>query len=361
MRQQFLSFLTVAAVLSLSACGSFLKSEEIDYRHSVITPTLEVPPDLISRSADQNLDLPGSHIGKPENSGRFVETGNLNIESRTLPVFNNLSLQGQGDMHWLVVPDVAEKVFPLIRNYWSEQGFILTVDEPAVGIMETNWLESKTATESFMASLFESFSGADSKDQYKTRLERSDDNLETRVYVSHRGQELVIEEEAGRRSFTNFERSSGWQMAPSDPDKEYEMLARMMISLGMQDEGVKAELEKIGLFAARAVIEYDDEDEETYLLVKQGFEQTWNRLVHQLDRIAVPVTVQDKNDNDGKLMLEKSGLEELAENEVAGLTLELEGLTARASTRIDVLDSKGSIDKSERGKKVLQFLLQNLK
>ena len=66
-------------ILTVMTGCSFTK-EEVDYENSVITPTLEVPPDLISRSKDKNLSLPGSKVGLPENTGRFVDTGNLNLE-----------------------------------------------------------------------------------------------------------------------------------------------------------------------------------------------------------------------------------------------------------------------------------------
>ncbi len=49
-----------------------------DYQDSMIAPTLEIPPDLISRESNKNLILPGSKVGTKENTGRFVETGNLN-------------------------------------------------------------------------------------------------------------------------------------------------------------------------------------------------------------------------------------------------------------------------------------------
>lgn len=56
----------------------------VNYRDSVITPTLEIPPDLIGRQSDKNLILPGSKVGTAENTGRFVETGDLNTDDKPL-------------------------------------------------------------------------------------------------------------------------------------------------------------------------------------------------------------------------------------------------------------------------------------
>lgn len=72
-------FWSLALICGLTqlACSSS-SDEGINYRDSVITPTLEIPPDLISSESNKNLTLPGSKVGTKENTGRFVETGNLN-------------------------------------------------------------------------------------------------------------------------------------------------------------------------------------------------------------------------------------------------------------------------------------------
>jgi outer membrane protein assembly factor BamC len=364
MKQLFNSVLLLVILAGVVACSSLNSDQKIDYRTSEITPTLEVPPDLVSRSSNRNLTLPGSKIGLPGNSGRYVETGNLNIDARTLPQFENIKINGEGDLYWLEVPDKAEKVYPVIRNFWLEQGFTLEMDEPAIGIMETNWLSLKSGSDSFLASFFESMAAAERKDQYKTRFERSTDNLGTRIYIAHNGQELVIDDANLPKSTVKFGRSQGWNFTPSDSFKEYEMLSRLMIFMGMQDSAVKAELEKIGLFAARAGIEYDKENEETFLQVKQGFQQTWNRLIHQMDRLSIPFIKQNKKDNEGSISIKSSALvdridqpAELSDN----ITLSLNGGSNSDNTRIDVLDDSGSLDQSDNAKKVMQFFQQQLK
>ncbi|MBT3204631.1 MAG: hypothetical protein HOM14_12525 [Gammaproteobacteria bacterium] len=70
----------LACGLSQLACSTN-SDEGINYSDSVITPTLEIPPDLIGRESDKNLVLPGSKVGTTDNAGRFVETGNLNTDN----------------------------------------------------------------------------------------------------------------------------------------------------------------------------------------------------------------------------------------------------------------------------------------
>ena len=66
----------------LTACVT--GDEAVEYENTVITPTLEIPPDLISREQNKNLSLPSSNMGKPENTARFVETGNLNFKQSSV-------------------------------------------------------------------------------------------------------------------------------------------------------------------------------------------------------------------------------------------------------------------------------------
>ena len=76
-------------LLILLVCGltqfacSTGSDDGVNYEDSEITPTLEIPPDLISRESDKNLVLPGSKVGTKENTGRFVETGDLNSKNET--------------------------------------------------------------------------------------------------------------------------------------------------------------------------------------------------------------------------------------------------------------------------------------
>ncbi len=355
---------TFFIVLSMAACSS-TDEKILNYRSSEITPTLEIPPDLTQVSAESNLNIPGSKVGLPENRGRYVETGNLNVEVRTLPKIEGLSVEGHGDSHWLKVSDNAEAVYPLLRGFWAEQGFTLVKDEPAVGVMETEWLSAKSGSGSFIATILESMKGAEFKDQYQTRIERADDGS-TLVFLAHRGQELFISDPE-QKSVIYKERSSGWQMVPADPTKEYEMLSRLMLFLGMQDDQVKQEMEKIGLFAPLTRIEFDEADEVTYLIVSQSFQQIWNRLQLQLDRLSIPVLERDKGVDDGQIKVSAADLLAITgkakddESSDDNVLLVLENASNASQTRIDVKNESGTILKSEQSREILQLLQDQLK
>jgi outer membrane protein assembly factor BamC len=351
----------IVAVLA-SGCSSSGEKEQLSYRDSEITPTLEIPPDLTQLSAEQNVDLPGSKVGLPANSGRYVETGNLNIEVRTLPTVEGIRIDGQGDLHWMEVPEKAEVLYPQIRTFWAEQGFRLIKDEPAVGVMETEWLSQVSGSDSFFGSILESMKNAEFKDQYKTRLERSADNEATHIFIAHRGQEQLVPD-TEKQQIASLEAKGGWHFTKPDPAREYEMLSRMMLYLGMRDEQVRAEMEKIGLFAARASIEYDEEDEETFLVLDHGYRQSWNRLLLQLDRMSIPVLERDDGEDSGsvEIALASIAARELDEDErESTILLSLEG-SAGSKTRVDVRNDNGTLVQSELSRKILQTLQRQLK
>jgi outer membrane protein assembly factor BamC len=363
MRLNMRLLLALLMLTLLSACSTTKDEQLLNYRTSEITPTLEIPPDLTQVSGEDNLNIPGSKVGLPENAGRYVETGNLNVELRTLPRVEGIHLQGHGDAHWLVVPESAEKLYPLLRRFWAEQGFQLLKDEPAAGVMETEWLTSRATGGSFLSSILESMKGSDFKDQYLTRLERGDEAGNSLVYIAHHGQEFFLHD--ATKQTVSTDRSSGWQMVPSDPNKEYEMTSRLMLFLGMQDDQVKQEMEKIGLFAPLTRIQVDEAKEVSYLVVAQSFEQTWNRLQLYLDRLNVPVIERDKAQNDGRLKVSMSTLlgntDKADEDKSKQIYLALEGGENENQALIYVEDSGGTVQKSEQGRDVLQYLQKLLK
>lgn len=347
----------------LSACSTN-SGNEINYRESVITPTLEVPPDLISRSSDKNLTLPGSKVGTADNTGRFVETGNLNIEARVLPVIDDLKLEGQGDLYWLSVSMPAVKIYPAIKAFWADQGFQLIKDEPVIGIIETEWLGFKAGNDSFFASFMASMRAAESRDQYSTRIVRNADNEAINIFLAHRGQELVIDEESDALGDSRLKQ--GWQFVPSDPAKEIEMLSRLMVFLGMQDDQLKQELEKLGQFAARTSIEIDEKEEQPFLVVKHGLGQTWNRLIYQMDRLAIKVTDQSQKRNKATLALDvmdlsEKGIDKNEKNSEGKVLLRLENSVNTNATRIDVLDENADVTHSDESKQLLNYLHDQLR
>ena len=337
----------------------------MNYRDSVVTPTLEIPPDLLSRNTERNLALPGSKIGTAQNTGRYVETGNLKMEVSVLPVLSDFEIKNEGGFYWLEVAMPVDQLYPLVKSFWLEQGFQLIKDEPLIGIMETEWLSFKAGKKSFFASIIASLRASESSDQYRTRIERLGDK--SRILLTHRGQELVIDENTDELKPLN--KKQGWQFVPSDRFKEVEMLSRLMIALGLQDERVKQQLENVSQFESRASLDVikTDEEEQTLLTVKQGFQQTWNRLMYRMDQLGITVTVNDKSDDSASISLDFQGMLNSSDYKLDQVktaesqTINLEEISNTNVTRIEILQPAFSNDNSPAARQLLNFLFEQLR
>lgn len=274
------TLLLTFSVLSCSTTGN--KVEKALYKSSKNAPSLEIPPDLTGLDDSQNKKLPGSSVGTKEAIGRYKESGPL-IDS-VLPHISGITLQGVGDFYWLEINQDVAKVYQLLKIFWAEEGFILVIDEPLIGIMKTEWLENKAgilfADDSFITNFFSGFYGTDIKDQYRTRVARAGSAAKTHVYLTQYGREFMLLEDAEEG------KTKGWQSRDKDPELEVEMLSRMMLFLGVQNTELKEQLAKIGRFPKRARL-VKDEDGLSTLVLKESIDRGWNRVVLQLERLHI--------------------------------------------------------------------------
>ena len=60
-----------------------------------------------------------------------------------LPQVENVRLERFGAERWLVVQEPPDKVWPVVREFWLERGFLIKQEAPEVGVMETDWAENR--------------------------------------------------------------------------------------------------------------------------------------------------------------------------------------------------------------------------
>ena len=104
----------------------------------------------------------------------------------------DVRIERAGNQRWLVVNRTPEKVWPSLRDFWTDNGFLLTTDEQNIGIIETDWAENraKLPQDFIRATLGQSclirLYSTGERDKFRTRIERNG-NGSTEIYVSHRG------------------------------------------------------------------------------------------------------------------------------------------------------------------------------
>jgi outer membrane protein assembly factor BamC len=274
-----------------SSVGNLLSNDKLDYRTSgAKTVSLEVPPDLSQLSgqgryalANQGGTVSASAFNSPQGQTNSVQSPAVAAKS-----VGGVTLQRDGQMRWLAVDQSPEQVWPLVRDFWLENGFELPVDQAKTGVMETNWAEnraklSQDGLRQLMGRVLDTLYDTGERDQFRTRIERTAKGSE--IYVSHRG--LVEVYTDGRKEQTT------WKARPADT--EATMLSRLMVKLGSTKEAAQAVAAEGGTSkaapAARAVLQSDG----LTIALKGDLDQTWRRVGLALDRGGFTVEDRDRS------------------------------------------------------------------
>ena len=151
-----------------------------------------------------------------------------------------MRLERDGSVRWLnIAHKQPAEVWPLLRNFWQEQGFVISREEPAIGLMETDWAENRAKLpQDGLRSLFEKVGlggvySTGERDKFTVRLERNSQGG-TDVFIVHRG---MIEVYTNKQEDTTM-----WQPRANDPNLEAAFLARFMQYLGADEQQIAREL-----------------------------------------------------------------------------------------------------------------------
>lgn len=345
-----LSFIVMFGVLS---CSSGSENQKIQYKKSAMAPSLEVPPDLTMPNDSLNKSLPGSTLGTRAATGDIK--GVEPLLGSVLPKFDGVTLQGQGDFYWLEVKQDVATLYGALKRFWAEEGYVLEQDEPLIGVMKTEFLDSKSGSiaddDSMFKKFFSFFTSSDTKEQYMTRVERGESDTVSHIYLSQSALEYMLSDSSIDA------RSDGWKSIPSDPELEVELLSRMMLFLGMQNDQIKEQLAKIGQFPKRAVLT-KNEDGVMVLLVKESPDRGWNRVLLQLDRLGVEYITKDRDEGIIRIRQTSNQIKDKAEQLI--FNIEVAGTSTQA-TAVKIVNNNGVVDNSDQATVLLQYLFEQLK
>ncbi len=282
-----------AATAALGACSSaqeMLAGKPVDYKSAGSLPTLEVPPDLTTPTRDDRFSVPGrttATLSSYQAERSAPGAGQASI----LPESDKFRIERSGSQRWLVVPEPPEKLWPLVKDFWQETGFLIRVEQPEAGVMETDWAENRAKLpqdiiRETLGKLVDQLYSTSERDKFRTRLERSPEGG-TEVYISHRGMSEVF---TGRGLG-----DTAWQPRAPDPDLEAEFLRRLMVRLGVHEERAKQVVASRSM-EQRAQLK-KGVDGLDGLELFEPFDRAWRRVGLALDRVGF--TVEDRNRQDG--------------------------------------------------------------
>lgn len=378
-RSTRISLSLLALSLALGGCsGSLLESKRIDYKSArKLERPLEIPPDLTAPRRDDRFAVPdvaprGVATYSAYAADRAGQPAVSSTSGDVLVASDTMRIERAGSQRWLVVGGTPDELWPQIKDFWLELGFILNVDSPEIGVMETDWAEDRAKipqdfVRATLGKVLDGLFSTPERDKFRTRLEQGKDAGTVEIYISHRGMMEIYPTEA--------KDSTIWQPRPADPELEAEMLRRLMVRLGAEEARAEAEIAAPQTEERARIVSAADGGAE--LVMEEAFDRAWRRVGLALDRIGF--TVEDRDRAEGLYFVryvdpdvdnrspEKGFLSRLAfwrsdEKPAAGgseYRLHVQGQGDNA--RVRVLTREGGVDSSETARRMLGLLHEQLR
>jgi len=296
MRLGIQSSLIVVLALGLTACSSFSSltaSDKVDYKKQgeVRGPNLALPPDLITAQADRRFIVQDGTATMSEYSQAVKKSSQM--RTNVLTGIPGMKIERDGDKRWLVVDKSAASLYPQIKDFWQENGFLLLIDSPSTGILETDWAENRTKIPQdiirrTLGKVLDSLYDSGERDKFRTRLEVQKPEV-TEIYISHKGAIEVPLKDASTTISTR------WTVRPSDPELEAIFLTRLMERLGMTQEQAKAQITATAAAPKTPKAKLIEDGSATRIEMTQSFDRAWRDIGLALDRSNFTVDDRDRS------------------------------------------------------------------
>jgi outer membrane protein assembly factor BamC len=279
--------IALASLVLISGCGSIMGDDKVNYKTQGGTKVvpLDIPPDLSQLNRDTRYAVPGGSVTASSMSAPRPTAANAATAAKQI---NDVRIERDGTQRWLVVNRPADVVWPIVRNFWIENGFQYTIDQQQIGLLETEWAENRAKIpQDFirrtLGKVLEGLYSSGERDKYRTRMERNSTGG-VDIFVTHRG----MSEEYKDQSKT----STIWQPRPNDPELEAEFLSRLMIKLGASAE--QAKVSTAAAEVANRKVTLTSQGDASVLNVPDSFDVSWRRVGLALDRTGFTVEDRDR-------------------------------------------------------------------
>lgn len=367
------------AIASLAGCGSIgsvLEPDRVEYKSAGKAPSLEVPPDLTQLQRENRYAIPdagrgtatASSYSQQQQQGTRTAASTANVAVNAAA---DMRIERAGNQRWIVIKQAPEALWPQVKDFWQESGFLISYEVPQAGVMETDWAENRAKIpqdfiRNTIGKALDSLYSTGERDKFRTRLERTADGA-TEIYISHRGMQEVL---VGQQKDGTM-----WTPRQSDPELEAEFLTRLMARLGAEISQAKTTVASAGLQPSRAKLVKGTSG--GYVEVDEGFDRAWRRVGLALDRVGFTVEDRDRAqgiyfvryvdpDYDQKKASEKGILSRLFTfgSDDAAKSAQRYRIAVKATggaSQVAVLNSEGRPDSSQTADRILSLLNEQLK
>ena len=351
-----------------SKLDAVIPDNRTEYRKSRTLPDLEVPPDLTTDAIRDRMAIPEG--GDAATFSTYQERIAKRKREEELERSANDAIKVLDDEHILAVEGVPKQIWPQLRDFMSQSGYKLELDDEELGVIETVWDENPDTL---------------TRDKFKIFAEAGQEAGTTVLYVSQRAEELkpqgddMVWEATARDSVQEREFVERLQaflvsgrMTPTSPPEQ--TVEEASGAAAAADTGAATADSDA---AESEVADGDDGiasivgagSDKVYLSIRQEFADAWRATAPALERAGYTIDQSDKSRGIFYLRVpasegeaEKRGmlnkLKFWGDDDEHELQLNLTGVGTK--TEAVVLDREGRWETGEIARRILEKLEQEL-
>jgi outer membrane protein assembly factor BamC len=360
------------ALSPLAGCDSLntlLTPDTVDYKAAAAAPALAVPSDLTTATFTQRYEAPANTQGLG-NAPKLATTpaGNTTEGLPTAQDPYGMHVEVDGDRRFLFVDGrTPDELWPKIKDFWTQNGFVLKTESPTTGIMETDWAENRANIPSdwfrdSVGKLIDFAYSSGTRDRFRILVERTASGA-TDISITHSAMEEVL---TGRDKT-----SSRWEVRPRNPKIEAAMYVLLMKKFGLTDTQAQQLVDNASPATVHAQVVMAASGSPSIDLA-EPFDRTWLRVGLALDRSNFAVDNRDRDKGIYYVRFQDPAQEVKREGLLGrlfyGKGKKLGGKQLMvnvqpmgdAGTRVAVIDANGQFDTSGDAQRIVTILHQQL-
>ncbi|ETD72223.1 membrane protein [Pelistega indica] len=364
----------IASVLlvgfSLSACSTIddlMESEQVDYKSTVRGDPLTLPPDLSSAQINPQYSTHDGAASAAAYNQALAKSQKQRANGGVLPTDGEMQVLREGDKRWLQVNRDPNVVYRDVIAFWGNEGFTINRDNPAAGIVETDWAENRAKIPGgllrrALGSIIDMVADSGERERFTTRLERV--NGKTEVFISH---ERMVETSMDRDG-TSFK----WLPAEEQQELNAIMLSRLMAFMGAPKEKAREAVKATNSTASQKAYKADFVGNNVALGMNANQESAYRQVGQALSSAGFTIDSSDasKGDYIVRYLDTDTGEKRKSSNIISRLfgdkgnkiavpyTINVTGEGAQSV--ISVRNAQGAVDQSETARRILSVLREKL-
>lgn len=136
------NLILIISLIALYGCSKLPKIDQVlpdkrtAYQKSQDLPALEVPPDLTVTEGEYKAEIPGE--AESTTLSEFQRQRDQRAKRGNVVLGSG---EAEGEL-WLALQGASIDIWPKLQEFWVKEGYSLDLDDPELGILETNWKEN---------------------------------------------------------------------------------------------------------------------------------------------------------------------------------------------------------------------------